>query len=252
MPQSKDYLMDAKKFIALYGKNLSLEGVEKAILCFSPATAKKLQMLYKGKRIYSLGSCWDIYTENKSVVISHIGIGAPAALMQFEYLKAFNIPLVFSLGAIASLDKNLKLGQQLFIHQAYNEEISYLYERSNASSKKQRSANLKKRIIKNLHKKESDKLMKDLSLLPITSVSCNRPYKIKKENYQFYVSHNFSALEMEAFALMFAGKQSQMPVFCLAVVSDFLDESNWKIGFSHKKFKNSLFALLEKLLFYSL
>ena len=250
------YLMDSEKFVANYAGNLSLEGIDKAILCFSPSTAKKLKVLHKGKRIYSLGSCWDIYERAQCVVVSHFGVGASASLIQFEYLKAFKIPLIFSLGAIASFDKTLKLEQKLFIHQAFEEENSSLYYNLKKLSKKQRELRLKekteKQFIKNPYKKEAKKLIKDLSLQPVISVSCDRPYKIQQEDYQFYISRKISGLEMEAFALISEGKQKKVPLFCLAVVSDSLDENNWKIGFSKKEFKNSLFSLLDKLLFYKL
>ena len=248
------YLMDSEKFVSNYAEDLPLKGIKKAILCFSPSTAKKLKISHKGKRIYSLGSCWDIYEKTQSVVVSHFGVGASASLIQFEYLKAFKIPLIFSLGAIASFNKKLKLGQQLFIHQAYEEENSSLYYHLKNLSKKQWAANFrkktKKQFIKNPYKKEAGKLIKDLSLQPVTSVSCNRPYKIQKEDYKFYISHKISGLEMEASSLISEGKQQKVPLFCLAVVSDFLDKNNWEMGFSKKKFKNSLFDLLEKLLFY--
>ena len=178
--------MQSKNFVARYGKNLFLEDIEKAILCFSSATAKKLQSLYKGERIHSLGACWDIYTKNKSLVVSQFGVGSPSALLQFEYLKAFKFPLVFSLGSIASFDKHLNLGQQLFIQQAYEESFPSLYVKN--TSKKQNSKNveksekrIEKHLIKNPHKAESEKLIKKLSLLPITSVSCDTPYKITKK-----------------------------------------------------------------------
>ena len=246
--------MNSEKFVANYAGNLSLEGIGKAILCFSPSTTKKLKILHKGKRIYSLGACWDIYEKAQSVVVSQFGFGAPVSLIQFEYLKAFKIPLIFSLGAIASFNKELQLGQQLLIHQAYEEENSTLYYNLKKLSKKQRELILKEKIkkqfIKNPYKKEADKLIRDFSLQPVISVSCDRPYKIRQEDYQFYISRKISGLEMEASALISEGKQQKVPLFCLAVVSDFLDGNNWKIGFSRKEFKNSLFSLLEKLLFY--
>ncbi len=271
--------MDSEKFVARYAKNLFLKELEKAILCFSPGVAKKLQNLYKGKRIYCLGAYWDIYEKNKSVVVSHFGIGVGASLIQFEYLKALKLPLVFSLGAIASFDKKLNLGQKLFIQRAYEETSSSLNSKNtlkqhdkqsnNQSKNKQEiSKQIRKKLqegqieqseqimnelfIKNPHKKTAGQLIKDLSLLPITSLSCDRPYNIQKKNYPLYIAHNISGLEMEASALMSVGKQHKIPVFCMAVVSDFLSEKGWDMGFSHKAFQNSLFALLEKLLFYKL
>ena len=55
---------------------------------------------------------------------------------------------------------------------------------------------------------------------------------------------------MEASALISASKEFKIPIFCLAVVSDFLDDKKWEMNFSHREFQNSLFSLLQKLLFY--
>ena len=257
LQKKSSYLMNSRHFVEVYAKKLVLQNIEKAILCFSPAMATRLQASYKAKRIYSLGACWDIYQTHKSLVVSQFGMGAPAALLQWEYLKTFQIPVVFSLGAMASFDKKLKLGDKLFIQKAYEDIFSASNFQKDPMKQilknpKQIAKKIKKQAVKNSFKKESDKLIKDLCLLPVTSLSCGKPYNITKELYPFYMSLPLSGLEMEASTLMSASKKDKIPLFCLALVSDFLSDKVWEMGFSHKTFKNNFFSLLEKLLYYQM
>ena len=250
--QSK-YLMDSKQMLSRYGKKLSLENIEKAILCFSPSVAEKLKRIYKPNRVHSLGACWDIYNKEKTLVLSQFGVGPSPTLLVWEYLKNFQIPKVFSVGAIASFDKKLKLGQQLLIQQAYEEYFPALdtkssLKRKTAKKKKDVKKNKELLLIQTAYPLESKKLIKRFSLSSVTSVSCNQPYKLTKKHLRFYLSHFVSGLEMESAFLLSSSKTDQIPTFCLAVVSDFLDERAWDLGFSHKKFQNSFLDLLEKLL----
>ena len=237
--------MDSELFVAKYAEKIQLKGIKKAILCFSASTAKKLQKAFDGKRIHCLGACWDIYTKNETLVISQFGLGAPSALLQFEYLKAFQTPSIFSLGSLASFHQKHSLGQELFIQKAYYEKKSYF---SNKSTQK---FFLENQMIENPSKELAKKLIKNYSLSPITSVSCDTPYKISKKDFYFYKRHKISGLEMEAAPLMFASKEEKIPLFCLAIVSDFISDNHWEMGFSHKKVQKALFHLLEKLLYSS-
>ena len=135
-------LLKAIDFVKAYNKTSSKNAFEKAILCFSPFAAKALKIRYGAKSCFHLGACWDYYPQHKAFVVSQFGVGAPAGVLQLEYLKALralnasacygrsnkklskNKPpfAVFSLGSASGFSKNLDLGQALLIERAFYAE----------------------------------------------------------------------------------------------------------------------------------
>ncbi len=229
------YFLKASEFISEYGKKIDLKGIETAIFCFNSSLAKKISIKYKSKRVFAFGACLDIYEDFQKVLVSQFGFGAPASLLQLEYMKAFGIKEFFSIGTACALSSKLKMAQGVFIEKAYG--------RTSYSSYNTKSEDP---FVENSCLEEGKKWADFLNLSPVTSWTSDAPYK--ETELDTYLSRGVSCLEMEASGLMAAAHHDSLKVFCFAFISDCLEKGQWHLSFSSPDLKKSFFLTLEKLL----
>ena len=214
------------------------KGVKTGILCFSSAAAEQTANKFgvKGKR--TLGAKFYFFENQKTLLVSQFGMGAPAAVMQLEYLKVFSVQRVFSLGLAGGLSGKNPVGEALFIQEALRDEgCSYHYQATAPS-------------IKNLHEETNQKLIKQLQLKAVKSWTTDAPFRETKREFEKWISQGLSCVEMEASALMTVADYHSLPLFCLAVISDFMEKGIWHRGFSNPLVKKRFLSLLESLLSY--
>ncbi len=227
-------------FAAKYGKKLSLKGLETAVLCFSPAAARKLAEQIPGERVRALGACFDIYRDCGAAVVSQFGAGAPAAVMQLEHLKALGMKRFFSLGSAGAISPKLKLFQGVFIEAAYSSEgCSRHYGAASHSPSP---------LIKSPCLKEGRLLAARMNFLPARSWTTDAPYRGTKRQIENRRAQGAVCAEMEAAALMSAGAYHSLPVFCLAVISDIISGGQWHPHFSSRELGASMLSALKQLL----
>ena len=167
-------------------------------------------------------------------------MGAPAAVMQLEYLKVFSVKRVFSLGLAGGLAGKNSFGEALFIQEAFRDEgCSHHYQAATPS-------------IKNPQGEISQKLIKQLQLKAVKSWTTDAPFRETEWEFKKWINRGLSCVEMEAGALMTAADYHSLPLFCVAVISDFMEKGIWHRGFSNPLVKKRLLSLLESLLFISL
>lgn len=233
MNNNSQPLFDVAQFVTKYGKPLSsinFAGDGQAIFCFSSSLAKKLSLKYQAKRVRSLGACFDIYTDFKKVVVSQFGFGAPATILQMEYLRVLGFKNFYSVGMVCALSSQLKIGQTVFIKKAY--------QRKNTSEK----------FVTNPHQAQASGLLKNLEALPVASLSSDFPFQESQQDYQHYLSQSISCLEMEAYNLMNRAQDCGLKIFCFANVSDFVTSTSWQTHFGDKHLHKKSFTTLEQLL----
>ena len=212
--------------------------VETGILCFSSAAAELMAKKFgiQGKR--ALGAKFYFFKNQKTLLVSQFGMGAPAAVMQLEYLKVFSIKRVFSLGLAGGLSSQNPVGEALFIQEAFRDEgCSYHYQATTPS-------------IKNPHQETGQKLIKQLQLKAVKSWTTDAPFRETEQEFKKWTNQGRSCVEMEASALMTVANYQSLPLFCVAVISDFMKKGIWHRGFSNPLVKKRLLSLLESLLSY--
>ena len=212
------------------------KNVETGILCFSPVAAEQTAQKFGVRGKHALGAKFYFFENQKTLLVSQFGMGAPAAVMQLEHLKVFSVKKVFSLGLAGGLSGKYSVGEKLFIQEAFRDEgCSYHYESTSAS-------------IKNSHAEISKKLITQLKLKTVKSWTTDAPYRETNPEIDKWIAHGLSCVEMEASALMTVAHYYSLPLFCLAVLSDFMEKETWYRNFSHSSVKKNLAFLLESLL----
>ena len=220
------------EYIRHYGKALDLKGIQSAVLCMDASLAKKISLKYQAQRVQALGACFDVYQEFQQVIVSQFGFGAPASLLQLEYLKTFGIKNIFSLGVACSLSPKLNRADGVWLQKAYGRSSYASFDDSTSSFIE--SSQLE------------PKLLEDLQMQAVTSWTSDAPYQETDLNRA--LSLGVSCLEMEARALMGVAQQGDLNMFCLALISDRFYEGQWELGFSHKELKQKALHTLELLL----
>ncbi len=228
------HFLKVSNFINQYGKKVDLKGVKQAIFCFNPSLAKKISEKYKPRKVFALGACLDIYEDFQKVLVSQFGFGAPASLLQLEYMKAFGIKEFFSIGTACALSSELEIAQGVFIEKAYGRTSYSSCDKGSFS------------CVENPHLEEGRKWAHFLNLSSVTSWTSDAPYK--ETELSKYLSRGVSCLEMEANAIMVEAHNESLKVFCFAFISDYLDKGQWHLSFSSSKLKEKSFLTLEKLL----
>ncbi|MCY4512619.1 MAG: hypothetical protein OXB86_02905 [Bdellovibrionales bacterium] len=212
------------------------KNVETGILCFSPVVAEQIAQKFgiQGKR--ALGAKFYFFENQKTLLVSQFGIGAPAAVVQLEYLKVFSVKRVFSLGLAGGLSNKFPAGEKLFIQEAFRDEgCSHHYQATTAS-------------IRNSHIKTGKRLISQLNLKAVKSWTTDAPFRETNLELDKWIKHGLSCVEMEASALMTVADYYSLPLFCLAVLSDFIEKGTWQRSFSDPLVKKNLESLLESLL----
>ena len=208
------------------------------ILCFSPLVAKQTAKKFGGQEKNVLGAKFHFFENQKTLLVSQFGMGAPAAVIQLEYLKVFSVKRVFSLGLAGGLSNKYPVGEKLFIQEAFRDEgCSHHYQAATPS-------------IKNPHEEASQKLIRQLNLTSVKSWTTDAPFRETEWECDKWIKQGLSCVEMEASALMTVADYYSLPLFCLAVLSDFMEEGIWHRSFSNPLVKKHLLSLLESLLFY--
>ena len=100
-----------------------------AILCFVPglsAFLRKSQSRFLNKKMSfsHIGLHIDLYKkQNKSIaIVSHFGIGAPAAVVCMEKLRVLGVKNFISIGVVGSLRQNLPIGSKVICVKALRDE----------------------------------------------------------------------------------------------------------------------------------
>ena len=212
------------------------KNVETGILCFSPAVAEQIAQKFGVQGKHALGAKFYFFENQKTLVVSQFGLGAPAAVVQLEHLKVFSIKQVFSLGLAGGLSGKYPVGEKLFIQEAFRDEgCSHHYQSTSIS-------------IRNPHAEISKTLINQLKLKTVKSWTTDAPYRETNPEIDKWITHALSCVEMEASALMTVADYYSLPLFCLAVLSDFIEKGTWYRNFSHSLVKKNLAFLLESLL----
>ena len=218
----------------------------KIVLCFSKGTAlslRKTPFFKKTISLYKTGLSLDLYkkqkgkTEISAGLVSDFGIGASASVFCLELLRARGAKKFISLGIVGSLTPDLKAGEKVFIIKAFRDEgCSYHYKRAEPY------------IGLPL---ERFSQFKGLKLKPVTSWTTDAPFRETKEEVLYFQSQGVECVDMETSALMAVTEYYKLYIACLGVVSDHLSPQGWKPNFSHPDVKNSLYDLLNQILFVS-
>ena len=214
----------------------------RAVLCFSRVLAQSFR-----KRKDFKGSCYktdmdiDMYGRVKEVsvsVISHFGIGAPAAVVCLEKLRALGVREFISLGTVGSLNSALKTGEKVLALKAFrNEGCSYHYKAPGPYMEIPKS-------------EVCMKLIKKLKLKTVTSWTTDAPFRETREEVLYFQSKGVDCVEMESASLMAAGEYYGVSVFCTGVVSDHLSPKGWIPKFFDPVVKKSLYEVLNQVLYF--
>ena len=226
---SEYFIKNQKKNIFPLFKN-----IQKAIICFSPVAAQKLRNEFQGKRKKILGAVFDFYEKKNTVVLSNFGIGAPAAVVYLEYLRALGLKVIFSFGWTGAFSPNLSLGDIVFIQKAFRDEgTSYHYK--------------PKKNLCPFIKNTNQNILKHFAAKPVVSWTTDAPYRETKQELEKWKKKGASCVEMEASALMSVGQYYHLDIFCFAVISDILTQSTWQIGFSNKYIHQNFYKNFKKI-----
>lgn len=226
----------AEDYIKDYLPSSFWKDVETGILCFSSKAAEQTAQKFGSQGKQALGAKFHFFENKKTLLVSQFGIGAPAAVIQLEYLKVFSVKRVFSLGLAGGLSSKYPIGKKIFIQEAFRDEgCSYHYKKTNHS-------------IQNPHKGASQKLIKQLNLTSVKSWTTDAPFRETELECDKWIKQGLSCVEMEASALMTVADYYSLPLFCLAVLSDFMEKGSWHRGFSNPLVKKHLLSLLESLI----
>ena len=232
-------------FVSKYGRRLlrRAEGMEKAVLCLAPAAAQKLSEKYQAEKVFALGARFDIYREQKAVIASRFGIGAPAAAAQMEHLRALGLRRFFSLGSAGSLEpEKLKAFQGVFIEAAWSEE--------GCSPHYSGAARPAPRLAKSPFAEEGKELAARLNFQPAASATTGAPYRETKQRIEAWRSLGAGCAEMEAAGLISAAAYYRLPMFCFAVISDLIEKGKWRPYFSDKRLSEKALRALEQILLF--
>ena len=213
-------------------------GMDRGILCFSPKVARRLAKKHGAQSSLFLGACFSSFPKQKTVIVSQFGVGAPASVIQLEYLIAGGLKTIYSLGLAGGFSDKLRVGEPVFIEEAYRDEgCSYHYKPPSLS-------------IKNPHPDMYSGFIKQLSIKSCASWTTDAPYRETDVEFKKWKDKGLSCVEMEASALMAVGEFYSKPVFCLAVISDEIDQKlQWNKHFSSSLVEDTMVSVLEKLLF---
>lgn len=227
----------AEDYVKDYLASPPWQNVETGILCFSPLAAEQMAKKFGGRKKYALGATFHFFEKHKTLLVSQFGMGAPAAVIQLEYLKVFSVKRVFSLGLTGGLNEKYPVGTGVFIQEAFRDEgCSYHYLAAAPS-------------VKNPHTEDGKKLTEKLKLTPVKSWTTDAPFRETQQEFEKWTKKELACVEMEASALMAAAGCHSLPLFCLAVISDFMKQGAWHRGFSNPSVKKRMLSLLEALLF---
>ena len=204
---------------------------------FLPRRRSKRQKNLEARN-HALGAKFHFFQKQKTLLVSHFGMGAPAAVIQLEYLKVFSVKRVFSLGLAGGLHDTNPIGTGVFIQEAFRDEGCSYHYRAAAPS------------VKNPHLEIGNKLTERLKLTTVKSWTTDAPFRETQWECEKWTKEGLSCVEMEASALMTVADYHSLPLFCLAVISDFMNQGTWHRGFSNPLVKKRLLSLLESLLFY--
>ena len=217
-----------------------------AVLCFSKVLAqsvKKREDFQETFPFYTTDLNIDLYkrvkkTDKVSVcVVSHFGIGAPAAVVCLEKLRTLGVREFISLGVVGSLNLSVKLGTKVLIIKSFRDEgCSYHYKEPSPYVEASKNGTYMK-------------LIKKLKLKSVTSWTTDAPFRETKEEVVYFQSRGVECVEMESAALMVAGQYHGVSVLCLGVVSDHLSSEGWTPQFLHPAVKKSLYEMLNQVLF---
>ena len=218
----------------------------RAVLCFPYGLAesfKNREDFQESFPFYKTGLNIDLYRKGKKgkemdvSIVSNFGIGAPAAVVCLEKLRALGIKECFSVGVVGSLNPDLKVGAKVLLKKSFRDEgCSYHYKASSPC----------------VEIPESEiciRLIEKLKLKSVVSWTTDAPFRETKEEVIYFQSKNVECVEMESAALMAAGEYYGISVFCMGVVSDHLSVQGWKPQFSHPNVKKNLYELMNEVLF---
>jgi uridine phosphorylase len=170
-------------------------------------------------------------TDNKIAVMSHFGVGAPAAVTALEELVAWGVKNFITIGTAGALQKHLRIGDLVVCDQAIRDEGTshhYLPHSKYAFA----SEDITKKIRKAL-----DSLGK--KYIVGTSWTTDAIYRETVSEARQYQREKVLTVEMEASALFAVGKYRNVNAGAVFAISDSLAEMPWKPDFYHQKLDES-------------
>ena len=237
-------LVQPEKWLSyVYGNKKWIQLPQRAILCFSDGLAirlrKKRVEFQRSLPTASLGFHIDLYKkkEQSVIVVSHFGVGAPAAVLCLEKLRVMGVKEFVSLGWVGSLTSRLPVGSRVICTRAFRGEgCSYHYLEPS-------------RFVCSPANIDSLKWIQKLKLNTVASWTTDAPFRETKKEYIQFKNKGIECVDMESAALMAVGKHYQLPVFCIGIVSDHLSANNWTPQFLHTQVRKNVYTMLNQILF---
>lgn len=190
--------------------------------------ARKHHKLKKVKFYYG-----DTYIINNTVgIISKFGIGAPVTISLLEKFIAHGTKKFIAIGASATLQKKIKIGDIVVCNRAIRDEgTSYHYIKPS----KYAYANEKilSKITSYFDKNKQHYILG-------TSWSTDGLYRETVDEVKHYTKEGVATLEMEASALFGASKYLDVQTASIFIISDTLAETKWKPQYHAEKFEKNL------------
>lgn len=218
----------------------------RAVLCFPHGLAesfKNREDFQESFPFYKTGLNIDLYRKGKKgkergvSLVSDFGMGAPAAVVCLEKLRALGIKECFSVGVVGSLNPDLKVGAKVLLKKSFRDEGCSDHYKALSP------------YVEIFESETCIKLVEKLKLKSVISWTTDAPFRETKEEVIYFQSKNVECVEMESAALMAAGEYYGISVFCMGVVSDHLSPKAWTPRFFDPAIKKSLYEILNQVLF---
>jgi purine-nucleoside phosphorylase len=214
-------------------------GTETAVISLSPlATMKCLQGVAKAPEQQAFfGSDLFWFSERKVLLLSSVGIGAPALTFYLEHLVALGVKQIFTLGLCGSFSSKLNLGDVVLCSKAFRDEgCSYHY--LPASETPEASSAL------------LQKFKPALQVRSVVSWTTDAPFRETREEILYFAKLGAQVVDMEASAALSLAQYHKVDLLPIFLVSDFIDpDKGWSPGFSGQNLAKAMAGILTKCIY---
>ncbi len=222
----------------------------KALLSFSPSLVKQIKgqlkeqlsfaepLPFLGVQLHQISPEW--------MVVSGLGLGAPAAVARLEELRSCGVKEFIFLGSAGSLKKDLGPGQVLVCTKAIADEGTsqhYLLEQQEQQGQQHYSAHGELG-----HWLEQVLLKNSIDFVQGVSWTTDAPYRETQSKVDDFVKRGACVVDMEASALFAVGAFYGLKVAGVFVVSDQLTEGQWRPHFREARVKDPLIKVARAIL----
>lgn len=199
------------------------------ILCYQASLMEYILKKHKTTRVNGLGGATYLLDETggRVGVAGKFGIGAPAAVTNFEELIAFGVKRFISIGTAGALRKGVDIGDIMVCERAIRDEgTSYHYLKPSKYAYPSRALTAAIRAALKAG---------GVEFFSGTTWTVDAPYRETVAEVKKYQKEGVSTVEMEASALFAAAKVRRVPIATMFTISDSLADLKWAPQFHHRR-----------------